>query len=92
MEIVSINGEPWQKRPPKAKKRTAGTISTFLTTGAVLGAGLPNLDGHAESSPIDLATEYALIQLKTSKLSSNKRKYVVWQFERTYKKQENEQE
>lgn len=82
---IEINGIKYQKIE-KQKAKNSKTMSKLLMMAAMFG-GLDGVGGKPRQRPnVILEEEYGLIQEKKSKLSRNDRDWVVYQFERQYKR------
>ena len=78
---LDVNGVDYESIPPKKIPKSVDTlnrISMMYGGGRNLGLG---------RTPVDqsIMDEYGLIQLKQSNLSSNKRRWIVYVFEKSYR-------
>ena len=82
---IEINGNRYQKIE-KQPRKISKSMSSILMMAAMFG-GLDGVGGKTrQRSNVILEQEYGLIQQKKSKLSRNDRDWVVYQFERQYKR------
>ena len=82
---IEINGIKYQKIEKQPRKNSK-TMNKVLMMAAMFG-GLDGIGGKTRKRPnVVLEQEYGLIQEKKSKLSRNDRDWVVYQFERQYKR------
>lgn len=91
MEIVEVNGVKYQ-RIPKEEKQQSRLTSQWMMMAMALG-GLPGMYGmggnRSSSGPdVDIVNEYTLIRQKKSNLSRKERDWVVYTFEKNFKKVE----
>jgi len=94
MNIVEVNGVKYtQNESDGTNRKMGGKLASLVLMAQAMG-GMAGMGGFGEkpfTPPTnDIGGEYALIQRKESKLSSNARKWVVAQFERNFTKVENQ--
>ena len=82
---IEINGNRYQKIE-KQPRKSSKAMNSILMMASMFG-GLDGIGGKTRQRPnVILEQEYGLIQEKKSKLSRNDRDWVVYQFERQYKR------
>lgn len=88
MEPIIINGEeyaPIEQNPVKVSSKVGVLLGMAIMMGDMAFNGID----HRTPTPkkqIDIIKEYGLIQLKKSNLTASERNWVVWQFEKRYRK------
>ena len=87
-EIVDINGVKYARNEPEPQRHRYRMMASMMAMTAMYG-GMDMMGGgrkERKRPAVDLAKEYALIQLKQSNLSRSDREWVVSAFESNYKK------
>lgn len=80
---VSVNGILYEKIQQPPRKPLPIPLSMGFLTMTQLAYGMPKLRNRPN---VNIVKEFELIQNKKSNLSKSNREWVVWKFNRTYKK------
>lgn len=90
IEVNNIKYIPKENKKRNISRKTLPllTMDMMLTNPFMITNSyhMPRVKKERERPQIDIVKEYGLIQLKKSELSRSKRDWVVWVFERRYKK------
>ena len=89
MERILINDTLYEEVPRPEKKRSSDMKAIAYMMAATLTATYGGGSGSKGQKPqVNIVEEFDLIQRKQSKLSRNDRDWVVYQFNRMYRKVE----
>jgi len=89
VEVNGVKYESIERQGPKMSK----SVASVMMMAQAMGGGLPGLGmGKQYNGPqgVNIVEEYGLIQKKESRLSRREREWVVWKFESTFKKIEDD--
>ena len=82
---IEINGIEYQKIE-KRETRSSEMAGYLVAMASMFGGSIGSGSKPRERPTVNLIEEYGLIQKKKSKLSRNNRDWVIYQFERQYKR------
>lgn len=86
--IIEVNGQKYlviEDQPTSPKKFSKSMAMSIFAQMAMMG-GDYGPKREKEGPKVDIVKEYGLIQLKKSNLSKSQRDWVVWNFNKRFKK------